>query len=110
MPHPQIDEKDSQQIGAEEKPRLLLAHGAWVGPWEFDPLVAVLRERGWEVDAVSLPSTGSTTGIAEDAAAVTAAIESSELPVIVVGHSDGGIPLTEASTHERVRRAPSPNR
>jgi pimeloyl-ACP methyl ester carboxylesterase len=91
-------------MSVKNNPRLLLVHGAWVGPWEFDPLVAVLRERGWEVDAISLPSTGSTRGIAEDAAAVTAAIESSETPAILVGHSYGGIPVTEAGAHERVQR------
>ena len=86
------------------KPRFLLVHGAWVGPWEFDPLAAVLRERGWEVDAVSLPSINSTSGIAEDAAAVTAAIEASPEPVVLVGHSYGGIPVTEAGAHANVQQ------
>ena len=88
----------------DNKPRLLLVHGAWVGPWEFDPLVAVLRERGWPVDAVALPSVGSTGSIAEDAAAITAAIEASPEPVVLVGHSYGGIPVTEAGAHDNVER------
>jgi pimeloyl-ACP methyl ester carboxylesterase len=91
-------------MNAPSKPRLLLVHGAWVGPWEFDPLVAVLRERGWAADALSLPSINSTTGIAEDAAAITAAIESSTEPVVLVGHSYGGIPVTEAGAHDKVER------
>jgi pimeloyl-ACP methyl ester carboxylesterase len=86
------------------KPRLMLVHGAWVGPWEFDPLVAVLRERGWLVDAVSLPSVGSTGGIAEDAAVITAAIEASPEPVVLVAHSYGGIPVTVAGGHANVDR------
>jgi pimeloyl-ACP methyl ester carboxylesterase len=86
------------------KPRLILVHGAWVGPWEFDPLVAVLRERGWPVEAVALPSIGSTTGIAEDAAVISAAIEASAEPVILVAHSYGGIPVTEAGSHTKVER------
>ena len=86
------------------KPRLVLVHGAWVGPWEFDPLVAVLRERGWPVDAVALPSIGSTAGIADDAAAVTAAIDSSPEPVVLVAHSYGGIPVTVAGDHAKVER------
>lgn len=88
----------------DSKPRLLLVHGAWVGPWEFDPLVTVLRERGWPVDAVALPSLGSIGGVAEDAAAVTAAIEASAEPVVLVAHSYGGIPVTEAGLHDKVER------
>jgi acyl-CoA reductase-like NAD-dependent aldehyde dehydrogenase/pimeloyl-ACP methyl ester carboxylesterase len=88
----------------DDKPRLLLVHGAWVGPWEFDPLVAVLRDRGWQVDALALPSVGSTTGIAEDAAVITAAVEASVEPVVLVGHSYGGIPVTEAGGHDNVER------
>lgn len=88
----------------ENRPRLLLVHGAWVGPWEFDPLVEVLRERGWQVDAVSLPSVGSTSGIAEDAAVITAAIDASVEPVVLVGHSYGGIPVTEAGGRPKVER------
>ena len=86
------------------KPRILLVHGAWVGPWEFDPLVAVLQEGGWPVEAIALPSVGSTSGLADDAAAVTAAIEASPEPVVLVGHSYGGIPITEAGNHAKVER------
>jgi len=86
------------------RPRLILIHGAWVGPWEFDALAGVLRERGWQVDTPELPSVGSTAGIAEDAAAVTAALEASPLPAVLVGHSYGGIPITEAGDHPLVER------
>ena len=86
------------------RPRLILIHGAWVGPWEFDALVAELRERGWQVDAPDLPSVGSTAGIAEDAAAVTAALDASPLPAVLVGHSYGGIPITQAGNHPLVER------
>jgi pimeloyl-ACP methyl ester carboxylesterase len=88
----------------DNKPRLLLVHGAWVGPWEFDPLLPFLQERGWLVDTVSLPSVGSISGIAEDAAAITAAIEASAEPVILVAHSYGGVPVTEVGAHRQVQR------
>lgn len=86
------------------RPRLILIHGAWVGPWEFDALVGVLRERGWQVDAPELPSVGSTGGIAEDAAAVTAALDASSVPAVLIGHSYGGIPVTQAGDHPLVER------
>lgn len=84
------------------RPRLILVHGAWVGPWEFGPLLAILRERGWSVTAVGLPSTASIRGIEDDAAAVTAAIDAEPGPVILVGHSYGGVPITLAGDHRRV--------
>ncbi len=89
---------------ANNRPRIILVHGAWVGSWEFDPLVQILRERGWEVDALDLPSTGSTESMIQDAAAITAAIDRAGGPVVLVGHSYGGVPVTEAGDHPAVER------
>ncbi|PRB05832.1 alpha/beta hydrolase [Microbacterium sp. MYb64] len=86
-----------------DRPRILLVHGAWVGAWEFAAVVALLRERGWEVDALDLPSTGSTAGLDADAAAVTAALDARPGPVILVGHSYGGLPITQAGDHPAVQ-------
>lgn len=85
-------------------PRLLLVHGAWVGPWEFGPLVEILRGRGWQVETVALPSTGSTRGIEDDARAVTAAIEAAPGRVVLVGHSYGGVPISLSGDHTQVDR------
>jgi pimeloyl-ACP methyl ester carboxylesterase len=89
---------------ARIRPRIILVHGAWVGAWEFEPLVQVLRERGWEVDALDLPSTGSTESMLQDAAAITAAIDRTGGPVVLVAHSYGGAPVTEAGDHPAVER------
>lgn len=89
---------------AQLRPRIILVHGAWVGAWEFDPLVQILRERGWEVDALELPSTGGAESMIQDAAAITAAIDSADGPVVLVGHSYGGVPVTEAGDHPAVER------
>jgi pimeloyl-ACP methyl ester carboxylesterase len=89
---------------ANTLPRIILVHGAWVGSWEFDPLVQILRERGWEVDALDLPSTGSTESMIQDASAITAAIDRADGPVVLVGHSYGGVPVTEAGDHPAVER------
>jgi pimeloyl-ACP methyl ester carboxylesterase len=89
---------------ANNRPRIILVHGAWVGSWEFDLLVQILRERGWQVDALDLPSTGSTESMLQDAAAITAAIDRAGGPVVLVGHSYGGVPVTEAGDHPAVER------
>jgi pimeloyl-ACP methyl ester carboxylesterase len=86
------------------RPRIILVHGAWVGPWEFEPIVQILRGDGWDVDAIDLPSTGSGDGLLADAAAVTAAIDRADGPVVLVGHSYGGVPVTQAGDHPSVER------
>ncbi len=86
-----------------DRPRILFVHGAWVGAWEFADAVALLREQGWEVDALDLPSTGSIAGLDADAAAVTAALDAMPGPVILVGHSYGGVPITQEGDHPAVQ-------
>lgn len=88
----------------DPRPRIILVHGAWVGAWEFEPFATMLRERGWRVDAVDLPSTGARSGLDADAAAVTAAIERADESVVLVGHSYGGVPVTQAGSHPAVER------
>ena len=89
---------------AQNRPRIILVHGAWVGAWEFGPLEQILRGRGWEVDALDLPSTGTTESMFQDAAAISAAIDRAGGPVVLVGHSYGGVPVTQAGDHPAVER------
>lgn len=86
------------------RPHLILIHGAWTGAWEFEPTARALRADGWRVDAIDLPSTGGTAGLLADAAAVTAAIERADGPVVLVGHSYGALPMTQAGDHPSVER------
>lgn len=89
---------------ASTRPRIILVHGAWVGPWEFQPIIDILSADGWDIDAIDLPATGSTEGLLADAAAVTAAIERADGPVVLVGHSYGGVPISQAGDHPSVER------
>jgi pimeloyl-ACP methyl ester carboxylesterase len=89
---------------ASAKPRLVLVHGAWVGPWEFEPILPILREGGWDVETVELASTGSGAGLDDDAAVITAALDRAEGPVVLVAHSFGGVPVTLAGDHPAVER------
>ncbi|MGY1641638.1 alpha/beta hydrolase [Geodermatophilus sp. SYSU D00703] len=79
---------------------LLLVHGAWHGSWCWEPLRDALD--GVPVRTVDLPSVGSDPAalgsLDDDAQAVRAALADIEGPVVVLGHSYGGIPVTEAAT------------
>ncbi|GAA5198151.1 alpha/beta hydrolase [Rugosimonospora acidiphila] len=87
-------------------PSLVLVHGSWHGPWMWEPLIDALP--GVDVHALALPATGedpATLGdLYDDAATVAAAIAAIDGPVVVLGHSSGGIPVTEAATADNVRR------
>ncbi|SFK31050.1 alpha/beta fold hydrolase [Geodermatophilus ruber] len=81
---------------------LLLVHGAWHGSWCWEPLIDALD--GVPVRTVDLPSVGSDPGalgsLDDDAQTVRGALADIEGPVVVLGHSYGGIPITEAATAE----------
>jgi pimeloyl-ACP methyl ester carboxylesterase len=83
-------------------PTLVLVHGAWHDPWCWQPVVDELP--GVDVVTVDLPSSGpvpdSLGDLTADADAVRAALAGIEGPVVLVGHSYGGIPVTEAATAE----------
>jgi pimeloyl-ACP methyl ester carboxylesterase len=89
---------------ASAKPRLILVHGAWVGPWEFEPILPILTADGWEVETIELASTGSGDGLDADAAVISAALDRAEGPVVLVAHSFGGVPVTLAGDHPAVER------
>jgi pimeloyl-ACP methyl ester carboxylesterase len=83
-------------------PTLVLVHGAWHTPWCWQPLVAELPDV--DVVTVALPSSGtdpqSLGDLTADADAVRSALAEVEGPVVLVGHSYGGMVVTEAATAE----------
>lgn len=78
----------------------LLVHGAWMGAWCWDDVAAGLRADGSTVSTVDLPAHGSDQtplpGATLDAyiATVRAALAAAPQPVILVGHSMGGMVVT----------------
>lgn len=75
--------------------RLVLVHGAWHGGWAWDPLLPCLAERGLAADVVELSSTGGDGDLTADAETVRAAL-GERGPVVAVGHSYGGMVISEA--------------
>ncbi|MFC5947615.1 alpha/beta fold hydrolase [Pseudonocardia lutea] len=84
-------------------PAFLLLHGAWHRGSSWAPLQAELRARGRASVAPDLPSDEPGVGAAGYAAAALAAAPA-EGPVVVVGHSLGGLtaPLVAAGLGARV--------
>ena len=87
----------------------VLVHGAWAAGWMWNDVAQTLREGGDQVIAVDLPSAGrdpaALGGVADDVAVVTAAVESAGEPVVLVGHSYGGVPVSALARHPRVAHA-----
>lgn len=79
---------------------MVLVHGAFHGPWCFDPLVEELATRGIQTRCPELP----LTSLADDAAEVTALLDRCDGPVTLLGHSYGGAVVTVAGGHPQVER------
>ena len=81
----------------------VLVHGAWHGSWCWQKLAPLIKAEGHVVDAVDLPGRGNDqTPISEMtlnkyAELVRQRIESAEESVILVGHSLGGMVITQAA-------------
>jgi len=82
---------------------VVLVHGAWHGAWCWEPVVADLSARGVDAVAVELPGHGADPGpltdLHGDAARVRAVLDDFDSPVVLVGHSYGGVVITEAGEH-----------
>ncbi len=72
------------------KPTIVLIHGAYAESSSWEAVVAPLQTEGHRVVAWANP----LRGVAQDAAALTDLVRSTEGPVVLVGHSYGGAVMT----------------
>jgi len=81
----------------------VLVHGAWHGGWCWERVVPLLEAEGHRVDAVDLPGRGTNpappSGMTLDANArhVADRVRAAGEPVVLAGHSMGGISITQAA-------------
>lgn len=77
---------------------IVLVHGGFVDGSGWHGVYDVLRKEGHRVSVVQNP----TISLADDVAATTRAISALDSPVVLVGHSYGGVVITEAGNHPKV--------
>ena len=83
----------------------VLIHGAWHGGWCWDKVVPLLKEKGHKVEAPDLPGHGNDkTPISEISLQayvdrVCQILDAQSEPVILVGHSMGGLIITQTAEY-----------
>lgn len=78
---------------------VVIVHGAFADASGWDKVVPLLQAKGLNVVAVQNP----LSSLANDVDATNRAINAQKGPVILVGHSWGGVVITEAGNHEKVK-------
>jgi pimeloyl-ACP methyl ester carboxylesterase len=82
-------------------PPVVLVHGAWHGAWCFAGLQHALDDLGVPSYAIDLPGHGASTepltDLYGDADHVAAVLRQIGVPAVLVGHSYGGVVITEAA-------------
>ena len=82
-----------------QKPlKIVLVHGGFVDGSGWAGVYRALRKDGFEVAVVQNP----TLSLSDDVAVTRRAIAAQGGPVLLVGHSYGGVVITEAGTHPNV--------
>ncbi|MDH7794217.1 MULTISPECIES: alpha/beta hydrolase [unclassified Beijerinckia] len=77
---------------------IVLVHGGFVDGSGWQAVYSILKRDGYEVIVVQNP----TTSLADDVAGVKRAIAAASGDVLLVGHSYGGVVITEAGNHPKV--------
>jgi pimeloyl-ACP methyl ester carboxylesterase len=77
---------------------IVLVHGAWADGSSWKRVIPLLQAKGLRVVAVQIP----LTSIEDDSAATNRIIADSEGTIILVGHSWGGMAITQAGADPKV--------
>ena len=96
-------QKSNQQVSgnsnsAKAGKAIVLVHGGFVDGSGWAGVHKILKNKGYNVMVVQNP----TKSLADDVATTKAAIDSLDGDVVLVGHSYGGVVITEAGTHPKV--------
>ncbi|WP_246685816.1 alpha/beta hydrolase [Mesorhizobium sp. B2-4-6] len=84
---------------AQPAKSVVLVHGGFVDGSGWDGVYKILKKDGYDVTIVQNP----TTSLADDIAVTKRAIAAAKGDVILVGHSYGGVVVSEAGTDPKVK-------
>jgi len=82
------------------KPSVVLVHGGFVDGAGWEGVYGLLKKDGYDVSIVQNP----TLSLAGDVAATRQIIAQAKNPVVLVGHSYGGVVITEAGNDPKVSK------
>jgi pimeloyl-ACP methyl ester carboxylesterase len=82
------------------KPSVVLVHGGFVDGAGWEGVYKILKKDGYDVSIVQNP----TLTLAGDVAATRQVIAQAQGPVVLVGHSYGGVVITEAGNDPKVSK------
>jgi pimeloyl-ACP methyl ester carboxylesterase len=77
---------------------IVLVHGGFVDGSGWEDVYRILKKEGHKVSIVQNP----TSSLVEDVAATKRVLAGQKGPVVLVGHSYGGVVITEAGNHPSV--------
>jgi pimeloyl-ACP methyl ester carboxylesterase len=89
---------DAKAAPAEPVKNIVLVHGAFADGSSWFRVIPILQAKGYNVTAVQNP----LTSFADDLATTNRALARQTGPVILVGHSWGGVVITEAGMDPKV--------
>ena len=77
---------------------IVLVHGAWADGSSWNKVIPLLLAKNMQVIAVQLP----LTSVEDDLVATNRIIADTEKPIVLVGHSWGGMAVTQAGNNPKV--------
>ncbi len=77
---------------------VVLVHGGFVDGSGWEDVYKILKKDGYDVSIAQNP----TVSLADDVLVTKRVLATQSLPVILVGHSYGGVVITEAGTDPKV--------
>ena len=83
-----------------EVKNIVLVHGGFVDGSGWEGVYKILSKDGYKVSVVQNP----TISLAGDVAVTRAVLDAQDGPVVLVGHSYGGVVITESGNHPNVEK------